>query len=441
MRNLIVLTSTIALAACGGGMGAQSAGSSSVTGSSSPTPSPTPTHTFVAPTEKKTYTGQSAVQAYKYDFEEIYHYDKVKTGTDASGRDIIETDPNSRRLLGAGQDHQLYTANAATVRSPGVTISYDPRNAQFSIQISQNGLTDNVTFQDPAHRTDFSGARTPQNGVPNLETGNVSQWRLKGVQYLQADTGSIGPNTDTSTFFYDLPNDATHQYVTWGGFVRNQYNKPVEETLTEDATQRVTKASRYTRYERAAFVFGEQTPNSAVPTTGNATYTGGMIGSMVNNPDLDINPNASTWFQWIQGTASVAINFASGAYTASLTGTALTPLFDNATSVYPAGTLVRPGDTGGINFPTSGYVPTGATFSATGAGTIDLVNKGGFTGTFSSAGFTSASRGSQPIDIVGSSLDGAFYGPAAQEVGASFRIVGGIPDQRVDIIGAFTGKK
>jgi hypothetical protein len=441
MRNLIVLTSTIALAACGGGMGAQSAGTTSVTGSAAPTPA-APASTFVTPTVTKTYTGQSAVQMYKYDYQEVYHYDKVQTGVDAAGRPIIQTDVNSRALLAGGQAHQLYTANAATVRSPGVTVTYDPRNAQFTLQINQNGLTDNVTFQDPAHRTDFSGVRTPQNGVPNLETGNVSQWRLKGVQYLEADTGSVGGNYDVSTFFYDLPNDQTHQYVTWGGFVRNQYQKPVEETIDETSGDRITLTTRGTRYERAAFVFGEVTPNSAVPTTGSATYTGGMVASMVNNPNLDINPNASTWFQWLQGTASVAINFASGAVTTNLTGTTLTPLFDNATTAYPGGPLLRPGNISGVTFPNAGYIPEGATFSAAGTGTIDLVNKGGFTGTFSSAGFTGGGIvGTRSVDIIGSSLDGAFYGPNAQEVGASFRIVGGIPDQRVDIIGAFTAKK
>ena len=45
------------------------------------------------------------------------------------------------------------------------------------------------------------------------------------------------------------------------------------------------------------------------------------------------------------------------------------------------------------------------------------------------------------MTIAGSSLDGAFYGPKADEVGASFRIVGGVPDQRVDVIGSFTGAK
>ena len=441
MRNLIVLTSTVALAACGGGMGAQSAGSTSVVGSASPTPS-APASTFVAPTATKTYTGQSAVQMYKYDYQEAYHYNKVQTGVDSSGNPIIQVDDNSRTLYGAGQTHELYTANAATVRSPGVTVTYDPRNAQFTLQIAQNGLTDNITFQDPAHRTDFSGVTKPQNGVPNLETGNVAEWRLKGVQYLQADTGSVGGNSDVSTFFYDLPNDATHQYVTWGGFVRNAYTKPVEETTSETAADRTTLVTRGTRYERAAFVFGEVTPNAAVPTSGSATYTGGMVASMVNNPNFDVNPNASTWFQWLQGTASVAINFASGAVTTNLTGTTLAPLFDNQTSVYPGNTLLRPGTNGGVNFPTEGYIPTGATFTATGSATIDLVNKGGFTGAFSSAQFSGAGLATpSKVDIVGSSIDGAFYGPAAQEIGASFRIVGGIPDQRVDIIGAFTGKK
>ena len=37
--------------------------------------------------------------------------------------------------------------------------------------------------------------------------------------------------------------------------------------------------------------------------------------------------------------------------------------------------------------------------------------------------------------------DGAFYGPNGEEAGGGFRIVGGKPDERVDIVGAFVGKK
>lgn len=84
-------------------------------------------------------------------------------------------------------------------------------------------------------------------------------------------------------------------------------------------------------------------------------------------------------------------------------------------------------------------MPAGAAFTANGTGRIDLVNAGGFVGAFQNAQFVFGTT-TQRIDIVGSSLDGAFYGPNANEVGASFRIVGGIPDQRVDIIGSFTGR-
>ncbi|MDB5710610.1 MAG: transferrin binding protein-like solute binding protein, partial [Sphingomonas bacterium] len=46
-----------------------------------------------------------------------------------------------------------------------------------------------------------------------------------------------------------------------------------------------------------------------------------------------------------------------------------------------------------------------------------------------------------PLVIAGSSIDGAFDGPNGEELGAGFRIVGGTPDQRIDILGVLTGKK
>jgi hypothetical protein len=82
----------------------------------------------------------------------------------------------------------------------------------------------------------------------------------------------------------------------------------------------------------------------------------------------------------------------------------------------------------------------GATFNASASGSIDLINKGGFSGQVGSASFTQGGTTTQ-VNIAGSSIDGAFYGPNAQEVGGGFRVVGGTPDQRIDILGAFTGKK
>ena len=83
----------------------------------------------------------------------------------------------------------------------------------------------------------------------------------------------------------------------------------------------------------------------------------------------------------------------------------------------------------------------GATFVANGSGTIDLVNAGGFLGAFQTAYFTQPGGARLNMVIAGSSIDGSFFGPAAEEAGGGFRIVGGTPDERIDILGAFTGKR
>ncbi|TPG20502.1 hypothetical protein EAH87_08450 [Sphingomonas koreensis] len=90
----------------------------------------------------------------------------------------------------------------------------------------------------------------------------------------------------------------------------------------------------------------------------------------------------------------------------------------------------------------------GAAFNATGSASI--ITTGGFSGQFSSAFFTAGGT-KVPVDFTsvnpatnvagGSSIDGGFYGPGAKEVGGNFRIVGGVPNQRFDILGAFTGAK
>ena len=446
MRNLaILMTTAAALAACGDGSGSSAIGSASSTAPvATPTPSatttPTPTATaassFVTPTTTKTYQAQAAVQAYGYTYNEGLSYKKDKI-VDATGAPVLDSlgfptyklNTASRTLTGTGQGSQLYSANASTVRNPGVTVSYDPRNAQFTLNISQNGLSDAITFQDPAHRTDFHGLSTPQAGVPNLEIPGATDWRTKGVQYLQVDSGSSASVSDTSTFFYELPGTTT-KYVTYAGFVRNHVEKPTEVIVADLTTSQTTIASSVIRYERAAFVYGEQSATAAIPKTGTASYSGNMIASMVNNPSFDTNPGAATYFQWLSGTANVGVDFATGAVTTTLSGTTLAPLLDRSPLLTP---------TAGVAAQAS-FVGAGAAFTASASGKVDLVTSGGFTGTFSNAQFVDAGKTTK-VDIVGSTLDGAFYGPQADEVGASFRIVGGIPDQRVDIVGSFTGRK
>jgi len=157
-----------------------------------------------------------------------------------------------------------------------------------------------------------------------------------------------------------------------------------------------------------------------VPRTGTASYTGDMLATMVYNPLVDTQNDAPTYFQWISGTATTNVDFGANTFNTSFAGTVSAPGYD----VYTTRTHV---------------LDAGATFAATGSGTIDLVTKGGFSGQVSTASFNQG--GTIPVNIAGSSIDGAFYGPNADEVGGGFRIVGGTPDERIDILGSFVGKK
>lgn len=404
MRNYLLLATACATLAACADTGAQSAGSNAPP-AGTPTPtSPTPTPaaaSFVNPVEAKTYAGLGSVQHYEY----------------------------FTRSDGIGQGSQLYAGDANTVRDSGISVTYDPRDAIFDLTISRpKGLVtpSPMRFQDPIHRTDFGGLQEPQAGVPQIDSA-------KQIQYLQSGSGSggiisggdnshyvVGKELYTSavqTFFYQKPGTTT-KYVTYAGFVRNSLS--VAKITDPSATTSYLK-NTYS-FDRAAFVYGEQTSNSAVPKTGTATYTGDMLATMVYNPLPDTDATASTYFQWIDGSQTTSIDFGTLKVTTNMTGTVRAPTFDAYTTQAFA-------------------MPSGSTFTASASSLIDLVNKGGFTGAFSSACFAATCTAGNSLLIAGSSLDGGFYGPNGEEIGAGFRIVGGRPDQRIDILGTFTGHK
>lgn len=419
IRNLLALSGATLLAACGGDTGVQTVGSVAPPASAG---TPAPAATFVAPTEPKTYAGLGVVQHFAY-----------------------QTDSNKTYQAG-----ELYAGDANTVRDSGISLTYNPRDAIFELTISRpKGIVDVAAFrfQDPAHRTDFKNLARPQAGVPQFDDSD-------NIQYLEAGTGS-GPTLDQSnpaapyvagslqsnytvggknytstrqTFFYQKPGTTT-QYVTYAGFVRN--------TITGTEVQDDPSLPKYLRetysFDRAAFVYGEQTPNSAVPRSGSADFHGDMIATLVFNDQIDFDPNAPTYFQWIDGTSG--LNPANG-------------VFGNTTHV-DFGTLKVSSDFNGtvtapaLDAYTTGAfsLPAGWLFSAHSEATIDLINKGGFTGSFTSAKFSKPGFTDFTLNIAGSSVDGAFYGPNGEELGGGFRIVGGTPDQRIDILGVFTAKK
>ncbi len=415
MRIFLVLLASTSLAACGG-QGVQSVGSKSTSSSGTAVGGAVPTsgHTFVTPTEPKTYSAIGGVQSFAFS----NNTKPADVGQPYAGS------PNQ-------QYGQLYAANASTARNSGITVTYNPRDAIFDVLIKDGPsfTNDNLRFQDPLHRTDFGGAKEPQGGVPDLT--------IQGVQYLQAGGGSEPPTFDTSitniipvgpsgltydkyTFFYQKPGTLT-KYVTFAGFVRNQ---TVIAPLIVPGSNGL--GPRFTEYnsilERGAFVFGERTTSAAVPKLGSATYTGPMLASMIFNDQADVIAKSPSYFQWIIGNASTALDFAANTFKLDLTGKVTAPEFD-------------------INTSHNYTLLAGADFFAKGSGRVDLVNAGGFLGNFSSAYFVQPTGTRVDMTIGGSSIDGAFFGPNGEEIGGGFRIVGGNPDERVDILGAFTGKK
>lgn len=424
----------LALAACGGA-GLESAGSSAAPVANTPgntAGSTDPYDQFVKPTEAKTYAGIGGTQQFSY-------------STDNRN---VSSDPDVTEYV--GQQAQAYGGGSSAVRSNEITVAYDPRDAVFTLTIadSENGAKTTSRFQDPANRTAFGGDVQPQWGTPDLSKAGA--YANPNIQYLQAGEGSPlspyqwsgsgyisngsptkapeggyeGSSYQSTSFFYEKPGTST-KYVTLAGYMNNRVS-----FSTADINGRPQKLDEY-QLDRGAFAYGMLTDNNAVPTSGTASFSGNMLGSMVYNTKLD-DGGAPTYFQWLSGTSKVNVDFGAKTVGLAVQGVVLAPQLDNYTS----------GE--------APFITAGSTFAGNGSAKIDLVMKGGFAGSFEGGAFTfSAPKDTTFADgsktaavaIAGSNIDGAFYGPKANEVGGGFRVVGGVPDQRVDIVGAFTGKQ
>lgn len=418
MRLLILLASTAMLAACGGA-GPQTAGSSAPPTGSGGTGGGTSgggtgggtAHTFVDPTQPKTYTAVGSSHSYNNTVE-------------------------SPGAAGARQGSQLYQGDATTVRNSNLTIAYNPRDAIFDVSFNNTlaGTSAVSRFQDPLHRTDFGGAVEPQIGTPDL---GAAQFGIQGINYLESGSSSnvffslpgefafdlVDPGQsgsyDSTTFFYQTPGTDT-QYVSFAGYLRNRAS--VSNITIDNPDGSTTEFIRQNnQFERGAFAFGETTSSDQVPTTGTGTFEGTMLASMVFNDQPDATGNFDTYFQWIAGSSTTNVDFGANTFSLSLDGTVGAPLFDGTSRQHS--------------------VLENARFRANGAGDISLVSAGGFLGQFNEAWFVNPGGNRLDLVIAGSSVNGAFYGPNGTEVGGGYRIVGGTPDERIDILGTFVGKQ
>ena len=351
----------LSLAACGGG------GLNTI-GSLSPPSEPTPGQTFLDVSAPTTFNAVGGLQSLAVDAD-------TKT--------------------------QLYQGDASTVATPSGTVTYNPRDGIFTLVLNDTaaGVSQNVRYQDPAHRTDFQTLEVPD---------------YAGYNYLTSGK-SDGTTVTNDTFFYQRPGTTTN-YVSLAGFVHTEVQPdPNDDTKTV-----------MTLNQRGAMVFGSQTPALQIPTSGSGHYDGDFLATMVNG--VGSNPI----FSWLQGTSSVDVDFAKSTVGLGLEGT-VTDAFSDGAPVAPASLAIS----------------IGSSFSATGSATLNSTS-GAFAGAFSSAFFTDGGT-KIPVDFTsvnpgtnvagGSSIDGTFYGPGAKEIGGNFRIVGGVPNTRVDILGAFTGAK
>lgn len=321
----------------------------------------------------------------------------VNTETNFNAVGALHTFGYDPEIAGVDKRPVSYQGNASTTRTPSGTINYSPRDGIFTVTFndSKAGVENSVRFQDPAHRSDFNPESTPTLEAPNLP----------GFNYLEASD-----KTHRSTFFYQRPDATT--YVTLAGFTRQEYND-------------IGLVAR----KHGALVFGSLTPQSQIPVSGSGTYTGGFIASAVLDTSRDSRNPQPAYMQWITGASNVSVDFGKSTVALSLDGT-VGPTFQNGQLIDNAALLT----------------PAGTRFQASGSAQIDLLRTGGFAGAF-----TSATLGGKAIDFGpisagsstsgASSIDGTFFGPNAVNVGGNFRIVGGVPDQRVDIQGAFTGAK
>lgn len=443
MRIPLLLVATTSLAACGGSDTStiNSAGTVAAPAAGSSTSSSTNDKyaQFANPAVAKTYVGPGGVQGFTYDVRQSTSQPIAGTAATATSAAVppVPAIAQNGPYDGYSQAGQFYAGDAGTPTAPNITISYDPTSAIFTLNTadSKASTSTNVTFQDPAHRVAGSTIQwgVPQFTMPNTDpatgTPDTSLYFVQAVSGAQSAT-----HTDVTTFFYQKPGVNT-SYVTVAGYVRNVWNQTVGNT---DAAGNVYTDNAY-QLERGAFVYGVPTDVANVPTTGTATYNGSFLASAVVNPNvLGTNSTGTTsttptptYFQWIYGNAATTVDFGKSTIGFQFNGVTYAPQVD-PTSAGAVSATPAPAQA----------VSQGAAFAATAAGQL-TASGNGFVGTFSNATFgATATSAAQTVTIANtSSINGQFYGPAANEVGGAFRIVCSVPNQRVDILGAFTGKK
>ncbi len=404
-KTIVALLPLLALTGCGGGGGAvqsisappvtsndpNSTGTATTTGSGTTTTTGTTGTTTGSGTTGNNTTGSGiagsttnggTTQANLYDVTSAVTFNVL------AALHSRTTDDNGG---------ELYQGNAAVTTAPNGTITYDPRDGIFHLVLNDSaaGIKRDLTFQDPLHHT---------TAYPNRADAQAPQ--LANFNYLEVF------DTDADfNLFYQRPSAGS--FVTLAGFERYHH---------EDAPSKASTS------EQGVMVFGNRASITETPTSGTAHFDGGFLATMIGQTGIKAPVQ-----QWVTGTSAVDVDFAKRSIALTVAGTVNPAYVDNT----PAS-------------DTTLGIPSGSTFNAVGTASWGTTNNA-FSGKFSSASFTSSTGAVTSVDMSpvsaggqntgASSIDGTFYGPGGTNIGGDIRITGGVPNQRVDILGAFVGVK
>jgi len=262
-----------------------------------------------------------------------------------------------------------------------------PGAAGFGTASVQSATAGGPTF-------DGSTGGYPSNVIfPLLVTGlQKSSTGLSSVSTNQGATATVVNTSATkSTMQLTIPSLSIDQTLTFNTNLVShlgQVTDGLSYVVMGEWLQRANQpSSTGTLQNSTVFVFGYETPSAAMPTNGTASFTGGP-GSAVAFVYKPVNGEIQG--AYVEGSASISANFGTGSVSGNLTKMQISSQQSwNDVSLagnIAAGTNKFTGTTAATSSPATSFSLTG---SATGR------------------------------------LDGAFYGPAAQNLGAVWSLSDG----------------
>ena len=300
-------------------------------------------------------------------------------------------------FYGDGSVGTLIGRRDATLASSGGTTSFTVKSASRRATYDSSGKTaplagDNVwdvktfavdTAAGQRTVTDLLGGSAifpDSSKVASESDANITTYRVTN-----------GTQTDSLTLF-NQGSSNTQLALTYSSFGYWRQAKPSADPTRTDVSERM-------------FTYGVRSASDFVPKSGTASYAGVIFGhgaaTSVGGPQYQLG-----------GTGHVDFDFGTQKFSASLDPT-LTNTATTVTSPWFRMTV----SAGSITFANVGTVGTNVPAAAIFSGQLVASN------------------------VVAGTLDGNFYGPNLEEIGAVFRANSTFAGSGVEVVGAFAGKK